>query len=357
MSPHPTAAAPGFYRESGLVHWPVVAGQARTVSKRGCHALPVDSLITSRSAWHAAPGTSSRDSGPGAALAERTIAYFSERPTPDDRGSRPLRSFDSGTVILDRGRARPATMGPARCRNERWRSPRRAGTGVGVRSTHRLVSLLLDRPPRSTPGRRVPPAAGTHCELTGVRETPAPRVLRAPQRPLINQLPIGPGRSRRIQLLPTTRRGVGVTVPYGRRSATSPSAARRATSSTSPRRRRSTASASPRAVCSIPEALSIRGHVRSLTRRSAPRQGTRCLLPSLQLLRHPVSVQAFPAVAGVGPRGASRTHPTPARSRPCSPARPKFRAARTDRWSTVPRTGCRTACPSRPPVNRGHCRS
>jgi len=23
MSPHPTTAAPGFYRESGFVHWPV----------------------------------------------------------------------------------------------------------------------------------------------------------------------------------------------------------------------------------------------------------------------------------------------------------------------------------------------
>jgi len=71
-----------FATTSTVWMWPVVAGQARTVSNRGCRVLPVDGLITSRSARRAVPGTSCRDSGPGAALAERTIAYFSERPIP-----------------------------------------------------------------------------------------------------------------------------------------------------------------------------------------------------------------------------------------------------------------------------------
>lgn len=169
--------------------------------------------------------------------------------------------------------------------------PRRTGTAVGVRSACRVVTPTVDRPSRSTVGRRVPLAAGARCELPGAHEAPTLRTLRGPQRPLFTQLPVGPGRSRRVSLLPTTRRGVGLTVPCGRTSATSPPAARRATFSTSSRRRPSTAFASPRAVCSIP-------------------------------------------------RGSSRRHPTPARSRPCSPARPKCRAARTDRRSSVPRTGC-----------------
>jgi hypothetical protein len=51
--------------------WPVVAGQARIVSNRGCHALPFDGRIAARSAWHAAPGASPRVDRTQSSLRER----------------------------------------------------------------------------------------------------------------------------------------------------------------------------------------------------------------------------------------------------------------------------------------------
>jgi len=67
------------------------------------------------------------------------------------------------------GRTRPrlAARGPARCRAEHLRPPSPAGTGVRVRSTYRLVTPIVDRPPRATLGRRMPAAAGHATRAVG----------------------------------------------------------------------------------------------------------------------------------------------------------------------------------------------
>jgi hypothetical protein len=52
----------------------------------------------------------------------------------------------------------PTAVGPARCRDGWPRPQHPAGTGVRVRSTHRLVTPTVD-PPRTTLGRRVPEVA------------------------------------------------------------------------------------------------------------------------------------------------------------------------------------------------------
>ena len=56
----------------------------------------------------------------------------------------------------------PPRIAPARGPplGEHLRSPRPAGTGVRVRSTHRLVTLTVDRQPRATLRPRMPAAAG-----------------------------------------------------------------------------------------------------------------------------------------------------------------------------------------------------
>jgi len=59
----------------------------------------------------------------------------------------------------------PAHRRVARCRSGRWRPSRPAGTGVRVRSTHRLVTPTVHLPPRATPGRWLPAAAGAPCKL------------------------------------------------------------------------------------------------------------------------------------------------------------------------------------------------
>jgi hypothetical protein len=48
-----------------------------------------------------------------------------------------------------------------------------------------LVTPSVDRPPRATPGRCVPAAAGAHCEPPVARESREHRTPRAAQRPLI----------------------------------------------------------------------------------------------------------------------------------------------------------------------------
>jgi hypothetical protein len=74
--------------------------------------------------------------------------------------------------------ARP--IGHARCQSGWLRPPCPAGTGVRVRSTHRLVTPTVHRPPRTTPSRRVPAAAGyaarSRCRLQNTR----PRCHRGP---------------------------------------------------------------------------------------------------------------------------------------------------------------------------------
>ena len=66
----------------------------------------------------------------------------------------------------------PTAMGPARCRGGWLRSPCPAGTAVRVRSTHRLVTPTVHRPPRTTPGRRVPAVAKRRSPLADARHIP-----------------------------------------------------------------------------------------------------------------------------------------------------------------------------------------
>ena len=97
-------------------------------------------------------------------------------------------------------------------RRGRTRTQRSAGTGVQVRSAHCLVTPTVDRPPRATPGRRVPAAAGTRRAFAGARQTPDSRATSLPRRRLARRFCIGLVKSSRATLLPIAPCGVGFTI-------------------------------------------------------------------------------------------------------------------------------------------------
>jgi hypothetical protein len=71
---------------------------------------------------------------------------------------------------------------------------------------------------RATPGRCVPTAAGTRCELRDARESPASAASPSPAvTPHHPSFPSGPGRSRSATLPPTTRQCVGFPIRLNHR--------------------------------------------------------------------------------------------------------------------------------------------
>jgi hypothetical protein len=103
--------------------------------------------------------------------------------------------------------AEPAHRRTARCRSGRWRPSRPAGTRVRVRSTHRLATPTVHRPPRAMPGRWLPELPARLANSLSNRETLTPGLAGPRSDPSSPQLAVGPGRSCRASLLPTTRQG------------------------------------------------------------------------------------------------------------------------------------------------------
>jgi hypothetical protein len=91
---------------------------------------------------------------------------------------------------------------------------RSACTRAGVRSTPRLQTPTVDRPPGVTPGRCVPTAAGAHCEPPTLAKLPHSPLPEPSSDPLITPLPFGPDKSRGATPLPMTRQGRWICHPF-----------------------------------------------------------------------------------------------------------------------------------------------
>ena len=129
------------------------------------------------------------------------------------RGALNLLGLNAYNTGQDRARLRSAAVGHARRRGAHLRPPRPAGTGVRVRSTHRLVTPSVHRAAAHDAGSA--PAGGRQARdprsLT-LAKHPHPGHTWPRGDPWPSSPPIGPDKSRRATVFRSARHGVGFAI-------------------------------------------------------------------------------------------------------------------------------------------------